>query len=179
MAKKNHFEYVVPSVWELREQYIVPYRFSQELRDYVKYMFEHPQHSKYRGIFTNLHREWDTNDMLKYAYLIIRYYRDHPQQYGHKMENVVPHILVGMWRAFLALHKQCRGEVFMQYYPMSMKLLVLGENKLLDIFLSDIESGNMIMHNDDMVKERKGVSLRGRKNGYDEKALRYYEGLDD
>ncbi len=180
MSKVNYFEYTMPSVWELREMYIVPYRFSQELRDYVKYMFEHPVHSKYRSMFTRLHREGDMNDMLKKAYLIIRYYKDHPQQYGNSMDNIVPHILVAMWKAFIRLHKQLRGEVFQKYYPMSMKLLVLGKGKLLDIFLSDMDAGNYIGSGDEMVIEREGVSLRGRKHGYStEKALRFYESLDD
>jgi hypothetical protein len=61
---------------------------------------------------------------------------------------------------------------------MSMKLLVLGEGKFLDIFLSDIEKGNMIMHYDEMVKERKGLGLRERRKGYSPKLLDYFDSLD-
>ena len=169
---KSYFDYTVPSVWVLREKYMVPYRFSQELRDYVEYMFTHPIHCKYRTLFAAQMKEWDTNDMLKYPYLIIKHYLDHPQQYGHSMENVVPHILAGMWKAFLNLHKQCRGLKLDKYLPMTMKLLVLGNGKFLDIFLSDIESGNLILHQDDMKKKL------GRTQGMSKKHLDYLSSFE-
>jgi len=170
---KSYFEYRVPSVWELREEYIVPYRFSEELRAYVKYMFEHPQHSKHRTLFTRQFKETDLNDMLKYPYLIIRHYQAHPQQYGHRMENIVPHILAGMWKAFLNLHKQLRGLKLDKYLPMSMKLLVLAENGFLDIFLSDIERGNMIMQYEEMRKPAKKSY-----GHYSEKRIREFESFE-
>ena len=179
MPKENYFEYPVRPNWELQEDYMTPYRFSEELKQYVKYMFEHPKHSKFRGLFTSLAIDRDYNDMLKPAYLIIRDFQDNPQHYGHSMDNVVPTMLVRMWKAFLSLHKNCRGAQFTRYYPASMRMLVLGRGKFLDIFLKDIDEGNFILHGDDMVKERKGVGLRERRVGYKESDLYYFDHIDD
>lgn len=160
----NLFEYPAPYLSELKEMYDTPYRFSKELRDYVQYMFEHPTGKQVnRQIFTALMREFDTNDMLKHPYYLIRYYQAHPQQFGHAMENIVPHLIVAMWKCFLGLHKHLRGQQFNKYYPADMKLLMLGKGKFLDIFLSDIANKNMVMDGDEMVKKREGVGLRERK----------------
>ena len=167
--KKDYFEYPVPYTIELREDFIVPYRFSKELQAYTIYMFQHPRHFKFRDIFIELMKETDPNDMLKPAYLVIREYQMHPQRYGHSLNNVLPTILVRMWKTFLGLHKFLRNEVYTNYYPTDMHTLILAENKFLDIFLSDISSGNYIGHNDEMVKERKGLGLRERVTGMSRK----------
>jgi len=161
----NYFDYNVPYTSQFRQMYITPYRFSQELRDYTYYMFTHPVHNKkYCKIFEKHCRPWDTNDMLKRVYLIIRYYQDYPQQFGHSMDNVVPHMIVAMWKTFIGINKKFRGAEFKKYYPADMHLLMLGKNKFLDIFLSDIETMNIIMHSDDMIKDRgDDVPLKGRR----------------
>ena len=62
---KNYFEYTVPPYWELREMYLVPWKFSGELQAQVKLLFEHPKYSRFRELFTRLAKESDYNDMLK------------------------------------------------------------------------------------------------------------------
>ena len=170
------FKYTTPSIWELREMYHGVYRFSDELRESVRYMYKHPR-CKYRVLFANLEREYDTNDMLKHPYLILRHYMEHPQQYGHTLENVLPHMMVGMWKAFLQLHKQLRGEQFRAYLPTTMAMLPLAKERFLPLLLSDVEKGSLIMHGDEMVKERTGLGLREKKVGYSDAALDYYDTL--
>ena len=159
----NYFEYSLPYTSELRELYITPYRFSKELRDYINYMYLHPKHNKYHTIYSAHHTEWISNDMAKVSYLMIRYYQDYPQRYGHNIENILPQIIVSMWKTFLSINKQLNQVTFKQYYPTSMKLLTLGKGKFLDIILNDIEKQNIIYHPDDMVKRREGVGLRERR----------------
>jgi len=171
--KKNYFEYTVPPHWELKEMYIVPWKFSAELRAQVKLLFEHPKYSRFRELFTRLARETDYNDMLKVPYCIIRYYQDHPQQFAHSMNNVVPHIIVAMWKSFLKMHKQMRNVVLTQYYAVSMQLVPLVEGRFLDIFLSDIETGNIIYHVDDTIKRRVGVGLKEKRVGMKQSELDY------
>lgn len=175
--KKDYFAYPTPFLTELREMYQTPYRFSKGLRDYVDYMFSHP-YNKHNGVYHRLHTRWDSNDMLKRAYLIAKYYLDHPQQFGNSMDNVAPAMIVYMWRGFISMHKVVRGAEFTQYYPAKMKILTIGEGRFLDMLLDEINNNKMIMSEDDMVKRRKGVGLRERRTGYSEKALRYYESLD-
>jgi len=161
--KKEYFEFPVPPTWKLREDFIVPYKFSQELQDYVVYMFQHPSKFKFREVFIRLMKPSDANDMLKSAYLVIREYQANPQQYGHSLNNILPTLVVRMWKTFLGIHKQMRNEVYTKYYPMDMKTLLLAENKFLDIFLEDIRTGNYIGSSDEMIKIREGVGLRDRR----------------
>lgn len=165
MEKTNYFDYSVPHASELKEYYDTPYRFSQELRDYTYYMFTHPVHNaRHHNLFANLAKEWDTNDMLKRAYLIYKWYIDRPQQYGHAMDNVVPHMIVHMWKTFLGMNKYLRGQQYRKYHPASMKMLMLGKGKFLDILISDIKNSKVIMTQDDMIKQREGVDPRGRRH---------------
>jgi len=175
---QNYFEYPVPHTSELREDFIVPYRFSPELCAYTIYIFQHPTKFKFRDIFIRLMKPSDANDMLKSAYLVIREYQRNPQRYGHSLNNIVPTLVVRMWKTFLGIHKQMRNEVLTQYYPTDLKSLILIENKFLDIFLSDIDTGNYIGSNDEMVKERPNIGLRDRKPmKYSEEQLNYYDSL--
>jgi len=177
--KKDYFEFPVEPTWVLREKFVTPYRFSQELQDYTIYMFQHPTKFKFRQIFIDLMKPTDANDMLKSAYLVIKEYQSNPQQYGHSLNNVVPTLVVRMWKTFLGLHKQLRNEVYREYYPTDMKALLLAENKFLDIFLEDLRTGNYIGSNDDMVKERPNIGLRERKPmGFSEEQMKYYDSLD-
>lgn len=159
--KKIYFEYPVPYLSELRELYKTPYRFSDELRAYVDYMFTHP-YNKYNGIYYNLHQEFDSNDMLKSAYLIARYYMDHPNQFAGSIENCADEMLVKMWKCFIALHKHLRGVQFDSYMTTQMKVLTVGGGKFLDLLIDEIRNEKMIMDGDDMVKRREGKSLRER-----------------
>ena len=118
------------------------------------------QKEQNRDLFTELYDEWDTNIMLMSAYLIVKEYKAHPQQYGHSLENLVPIMIVRMWKSFLGRHKRYNKVVYKQYYPADMRLLILGDNKFLDMLLSDMENGRVIGHGDEMVKERVGLGLR-------------------
>ena len=95
------FDYNLPKREELQELYITPYRFSKELRDFVQYIFQHPQKNKHRDVFISNHSVHDLNTMLKTAYLKIRYFKDNQQKFGHSLENITADILVGMWKSFL------------------------------------------------------------------------------
>jgi len=120
----------------------------------------------------------DPNDMLKPAYLIVKDFLNHPQRYGHSLNNLTTIIVSRMWKVFLALHK-LRGEKYSAVLRSDTKLNPLFETKLLDILLSDIKTGNYIGHNDEMVKERKGLGLRERKPWcYTEKQLDEYDKYD-
>ena len=109
--------------------------------------------------------------MLKHAYLIVRYYQQYPQRYGHSIDNIVPHAITAMWKSFLGMSKQFSKVELKKYYPASMKLLVLGKGKFLDVLLSDIDTGNIIYHSDDMIKRREGLDLRERKQSKKNKVL--------
>lgn len=173
---KPNFDYTIPNMKELRELYIQPYRFSDELIKVAYYIFTHPNF-KYHKLFFNLHKQSDINDMLKRPFLMIRYYQDNPQQFGHSLNNLVPHIAVAMWKTFLALQK-FRGTQFTDYKAMNFKRIDLFENKLLDVFIEDINNKNFT-YEDENIKYREGVELRGGKPmGYSKKQLDYYDSLD-
>jgi hypothetical protein len=157
--KKDYFQYPVPLSYELRELYKSPYKFSDELREYVNYMFTHP-YNKYNKLYHNLHTEWDSNDMLKPAYLMAMHYMKYPQRYGHAMDNIADTMLVRMWKQFLHLHKHLRGVQFSSYMPTKMKMLTIGNGLFLEKLIDEINSGVIIMSSDDMIKKREGKGLR-------------------
>lgn len=161
---KNFFIYSSPYTSELKELYITPYRMSRELRDSIHYMFSHPVHNAtWFKVYNSLVVDTDTNEMAKVAYLLLRYYLDHPQQFGHNVENITPHVIVRMWKVFIGMHKQFRGVKFEEYMTTNMKMLKLANGSFIEILISDIKQYNMIYHYDDMVKRREGVGLRERK----------------
>lgn len=172
----NYFDYPVPPHYELQEIYLTPYRFSDELRDYVNYMFSHPTHNKHFRLYGNLVSEFDSNDMLKRPYLMYRYFLDNPQRFEHKLENLTPVMMAAMWQTFTSLHK-LRGVQFKKFYPASMKLLVLANSKFLDILMKDVKDHNIIYHGDDMVKERKGKTLRERSPASMKEGSKHFEYL--
>ena len=157
--KKDYFEYPLPRLYELKEMYQSPYRFSEELRTQVDYIFLHP-YNKYNKLYDKLHKEWDSNDMLKSAYLNARYFLDHPQQFAHEMDNIASTMIVCMWKAFLSLNGHLRGNKYDMYYAAKMKLIPIMQGKFYEMLLDDMDKGNIIMHNDDMVKRREGKGLR-------------------
>ena len=164
------FEYNLPKRTELQELYITPYRFSKELRDFVLYIFQHPQKNKHRDIFIGNHSVHDLNTMLKTAYLKIRYFKDNQQQYGHSLENITADILVGMWKSFLFTNKQFRGMKTDTYMKVDMKMMSLINGRFLDIFLKDIENSNYEFA-EDVDRERKPM-------GYSKEMLDYFDTLE-
>ena len=161
MKSSELFDYEIPFASELKEMYITPYRFSDDLKNYVDYMYSHPVHNKHFRLFASMRRPRDLNDMLQRPYLFYRYFLDYPQRFDHNAENIVPHMIVSMWKTFLALHK-LRGKQYLKYYPASMKLLTIGTNRFMDILEDDVKNHNIIYSNDDMVKTREGKTLRER-----------------
>ncbi len=165
--KEELFPYSVEPTYILREKYIAPYRYSKELQEYVIYMFQHPKHFRYRTLFTKLLQKNNPNAMLDAAYLVVKEYQTNPQQYGHQLDTLVPVIIVRMWKTFLGLHKYISNQVYTQYYPTDMKLLIFGKGKFLELLLEEITEAKYIGHGDDMVKVRinkygKQVGLRER-----------------
>ena len=164
------FDYNLPKRTELQELYITPYRFSNELRDFVLYIFQHPQKNKHRDIFISNHSIYDLNTMLKTAYLKIRYFKDNQQQYGHSLENITPDILVGMWKSFLYTNKQFRGMETNKYMATDMSMMSLINGRFLDIFLKDISNHNFYFQED--------VDRTRKPRKYSEKLLDYFDTLD-
>ena len=175
--QKDYFEYPTPYISELRQMYKTPYRFSQELRDFVDYMFSHP-YNKHNSLYISNHWKWDANDMIKPAYLMAKYFLDYPQQFNDRLDSIFPSMLVAMWRQFVGIHKHKRNLTFDEYKQAIMKMMKVGEGKFLDLLIEEIKQDKMIMSNDDMVKVREGVGLRERKLGYSESQLAYYDTLD-
>lgn len=163
MKHNNYFEYSVPYLNELQQEYITPYRFSQELRNSVHYMFAHPVHNRHFKLFVEHERKWDTNDMLKHPYLVMRHYLEHPQQFGNSVDNIIPHMIVAMWKAFMSIHRKKRGLKTSRYLPTSMGMIKLANGRFIEQFLSDIDTQNIIYSSEDMVKRREGLDLYERK----------------
>ena len=142
--KKDYFDYPTPKLFELKEIYLVPYRFSDELQAQVNYLFLHP-YNKHNKIYDKLHRRTDANDMLKSAYLNARYYMDNPQQFAHSIDNIAPQILVSMWRAFFSLNKHLRQNDYPIYYVTDMKLVDLVRGKFMDLLIDEIQNKKYMM----------------------------------
>lgn len=156
----NYFEYPTPFLVELKEIYQVPYRFSKEIRDYINYIFVHPrQNHRHHKLYANLHQEYDSNDMAKPVYLLVKYFIDNEQQFAYNMENIKDQAIVSMWKTFIGIHKHLRGQQFNKYYTAPMKLSM---DKLFELMIDEITNNKMIMHGDDMVKKRVGKTLRER-----------------
>lgn len=173
---KYSIDYNVPPVYELREMYVVPYRFSDELQEFVVRMYEHPQHNqRNRELFTAMRKDTDPNDMLKGAYLIYKYYQEHPQRFGGQMNNVLIIVLARMWKTFLSLHKNLRGAVYDKYLPNSNKMLALGEQ-----FLDRLEAevlDKKFMSAEDLLPEPKSKKRKYTSAQRRQKALDYYDTL--
>ena len=164
------FDYNLPKRTELQELYITPYRFSKELRDFVLYMFQHPQKNKHRDIFISNHSVHDLNTMLKTAYLKIRYFKDNQQKFGHSLENITADILVGMWKSFLFTNKHFRGMKTERYMKVDMKMMSLINGRFLDIFLKDIDNSNYTFAED--------VDRTRKPRGYSQNMLDYFDTLE-
>jgi len=177
--KRDLFQYTTPLTYELKELYPTPYRFSTDLRDHVDMLFSHP-YNKHNNLFYNSKKEYDSNDMIKPMYLLVKYFLDNPQQYKHKLENIHAEILIRGWKVFLSLHK-FRGNTFDKYKPTDLVLLDIGGGNILDLLLNEIKFHRMIMSADSMVTSRKGLGLReshraGMKEG--SKSFEYLCGLE-
>lgn len=160
--KNDYFDYPLPFSRELREIYDTPYRFSDELTEYIDYLFKHP-YNKNNKIYANTRKDWDPNDMAKALYLRVKYYLDHPQQFGHAMDNIAPQCLVAMWKRFIAINKNARKTHFKKYYPTDMKLLKLVKGRLFDLILEEIATKKFYMTGEDMMKRREGMGLREKR----------------
>jgi len=174
--KKDYFEHPLPKLYELKELYKSPYRFSDELRKQVDYIFTHP-YNKYNKLYNNLHKEYDSNDMLKSAYLNTKYYIDNPQQFAHSMDNIAEQILVSMWKSFIMLNKHLRANQYNIYHATDMKLLNLIKGRFYDILLEDMRTNNIIMSGDELVKKRKGKGLREQNRASLQEHSKHFEYL--
>lgn len=171
MDLKNQFNYPVPSKSELMSIYgKYPYRLSKDLTDYIDYMFRHP-YNKYNKLYSSIAKSTDPNDIGKLPYLITKYYLDYPQQFGNSIENIAGIIISTMWKRFLLLHKNLRNQTYDQYYPAKLKILTIGDGKLLDLLIDEVKHDRAIY---DPNKLRKTIW----RTNYTEQELRYYEELD-
>ena len=101
--------------------------------------------------------------MAKGLYLRVKYFKEHPQQFGGAMDNIAAELLVGMWKSFLFINKQYRKVEYDKYYKTDMKLLELVKGKLFDEIELEFANNRVIMSGDDMVKKREGVGLREKR----------------
>ena len=168
------FDYPVPKLTDLRKMYKTPYRFSEELQEEVDYIFRHP-YNTHNELYVALRKDSDPNDMIKRAYLIVRYYLDYPQQFGNSLDNIVPHILVDMWKSFLSRNKRIRNVEFDKYLKLRLSKLLVTKDKFLDKLLEDIRKENYIKDYRDMRKKQGRGKAKG---GVKEKMILYYESLD-
>lgn len=160
-----HFDYLVPFNSELD----IPYRANKKLKDKIEYIFKHPTlPKKNRDRFIKVSTSGSkqlVNDMAVRAIAMTKYYINNPQQFGHSMENIYLQILVRMWR-------QTYKHMIMQSKPdreeweyLSVKLKTLSiDNGLWDELIRVVMDNDYIQSNDDMIKVRKGIGLRDRKN---------------
>ena len=136
-----YFEYPVPHNLELREIYKSPYRFTDELRAHVDYVFSHP--TLKQGIFyANNKTEWSSNIMLKVAYINLRYVMDNLSQYGGAIENAADTVVFRMWMAFIAELRYQRQAYSGRFIIAPMRVMFIGNGMLLDKIIEDIVSEN-------------------------------------
>ena len=165
----GHMDYLVPFNRELN----APYRAPKKLKDMIRYIFSHPKvPSKQRKLFievSQLGSRTLINDMAVRAIAMVRYFVDHPQQFGNSMENIQFQVLRRMWtQVFNHMWKQqthpdqtCDTE--WKYLGITYKMLTI-ENGFWDELLRVVREEDYHQTNDSMVKRREGVELRGRKN---------------
>ncbi len=115
--------------------------------------------------------------MAQILFSYIRYAQTYPQQIGHAIDNIIPHITVTMWKHFIGRNKYYRGFVPDRYYKTHVKKLESGIGRLIDAMQKIIIEKDYISTNDSMVKVRKGVALRDRVIGMGEDQLAYYDKL--
>jgi len=162
--KIDHFAYAVPFNSELD----LPYRAPKKLKDMINCLFSHPTfESKRRKLFIDVSMSGSrvlTNDMARVAISMCRHFVDNPAQYGHALENIQMQIIVRMWRqVFNHMFKQSRIDELDEY--LGAKMMLLGiENGLWDELLRVVVEKDYFQTNDEMVKVREGIPLRGRKN---------------
>ena len=173
------FEYPLPHVWELREMYPTPYRFSPEVQKSADLLFKHPRANKWNQLYGENNVPSTPNDMCKVAYLGIKYALDNPNQFGGAIENCMDGVLVMMWKNFLGLGKLLRGNKYARNHRTSVtRMLSLAQGGFLELMMKEIKDNKMIMSSDDMVKKRKDLGLRERKLGYSHKQMEHLCNLD-
>lgn len=159
----------------------IPYRAPKKLKEMIAYIYSHPKvPKKNRELFIDVSQAGSrtlVNDMACVAIAICKYFVDHPQQFAHSMENIHFPILHRMWhQVFNHMFKQERTEhiegVFLRT---SLKMLSI-ENGFLDELLRVVQEKDYYQTNDDMVKVRSGVELRGRKNAKQHNPASLHEG---
>jgi len=153
------FDYPVPPLWELREMYDTPYRFSDDVTRKADLLFKHPQVNKWNELYGVV---------------------EHQAQFGGAVENCADSMLVRMWKNFLGLNKKLRGQVYSRYYPTPVAKMIVKSGGFLDAMIAEIDAGSMIMQGDDMLIRREGIALRGKRSddGYSDKQMEYLCGLE-
>ena len=108
--RKQLYEYPVPFIEQLHKLYPeTPWMFSDELIETVQELFKNPVANKRWFRHFNKHMDkWDARAMLKAAWRVWAYYKDHPQQYGGSVENCVDSMTTYMYRAYFNLHDKAK-----------------------------------------------------------------------
>jgi len=167
--KEHAFDYPIPFNTELDR----PYRTNPKLLKLIDYIFRHVKF-EYRTLYIEVSTSGSrtlTKDMGNIAVSITKHFMDNPQQYGHKMENIMMQIIIRMWKQTFK-HCILQEKKLDKYYAAKFKLLTI-ENGLWEELIRTVEKKDYIQHYDDMVNKRIGViseitgkqvGLRERKN---------------
>ena len=163
----EHFAYPVPFNSELHELELIPYRTNKTLKDKINYLFSHVTF-EHRQLFIEVSTMGSRgliNDMSRAAVGVMRYYLLHPQQFGHKIDNIHLQILVRMWKQTFK-HCKMQYKQLDKYYSTKMKLLMI-ENGFIEELIRTCEDVDFIQHNDDMVKPLSERGVVGERIMYD------------
>jgi len=167
--KEHSFDYPIPLNNELDK----PYRTNPKLLKLIDYIFRHVKF-EHRRLYIEVSTAGTrtlTKDMANVAVAITRHFIDNPQQYGHKMENIMMQIIIRMWKQTFK-HCILQEKPLDKYYAAKFQLLTI-ENGLWEELIRTVDNKDYIQHGDDMVNKRIGVisnttgkqvGLRERKN---------------
>ncbi len=180
--RREYFEFKLPYLHEMREEYRPPYMFSDDMRESVDKVFLKHNHKWHKEYLAQREKGyiWDNNEMCQVLYSIVMYAKNNLNSIGGEMDNALDQITVSMWKRFLANNnsKYGRDNNFDKYYTTDLKInMRKGVSKLVDEMLTVIDTHDYIYHHDDMVKVRKGVGLRDRRLEMGEDQILYYEKL--
>lgn len=141
----DFFDFHVPFHSELKDKYPTPVQYSKELRDLTIFIFSHPRYNKlHHRIFAENHRTADIIAMLNRAYHITRHYLDNPQHYAHDYKNVVPAIIVAMWKVWI-VRRKAQGTNIDRYLTAPMQAVEPMYEQFGDMLIKDISTDKVVL----------------------------------
>jgi len=165
----EHFAYPLPFNSELRELNLVPYRTNKQLKDKIHYIFSHVKFA-HRELYLDLYSLNGGNLLINMANVAtgaMRYFLQHPQQFGNAAENIHLQILVRMWRQSFRVTKLNEIPID-KYHGVKMTTLSI-ENGFIEELIRTCVEQDFIQTEDDMVKplSERGIDTKQTKVMYD------------